>query len=224
MLDFFCYSVLVDRTCQECTYHCYCSVGGPASYSQPVSTASREFGRFDEGESQQAAMITAPLYSFSQPVDPDNMLLSQIPCTPSSSSQVQISANIREMYKSYVEVFVRSIPARTIRFVGGTAVGVTVCLYLAHKKCMMLLYYVELTLRTVLLSSETRVYDLTERTFSVVITVKVLRPGFISFLDHYAEASEENDQVLCGRGERSGNIGPSEGLCCTGLLPQEEYG
>lgn len=56
--------------------------GGMTSFSQPDPSSTRE--RTDDEESFQHPS-DEQLYSFSQPIDPENMLLSQIPCTPGSS-------------------------------------------------------------------------------------------------------------------------------------------
>ena len=55
------------------------------SFSQPDPSSMRER---KEDEDSFSHPVDEQMYSFSQPIDPENMLLSQIPCTPGGSSQV----------------------------------------------------------------------------------------------------------------------------------------
>ena len=55
------------------------------SFSQPDPSSMRER---KEDEDSFCHPADEQMYSFSQPIDPENMLLSQIPCTPGGSSQV----------------------------------------------------------------------------------------------------------------------------------------
>ncbi|KAF6031890.1 CHEK1 [Bugula neritina] len=67
------------------------------SYSQPNPNRDRS-----DGDSVLNIPLEGQQYCFSQPIDIDNMLLSQIPCTQGSASQTTMQRMVKRMTRYYV--------------------------------------------------------------------------------------------------------------------------